>query len=118
MVVAFVALFVALSGGAYAAKKIGSKNLRSNAVTTKKIKNGAVTGKKIKSKAVTASRLGNGAVTATAIRDGAVAPPRLGDGAVTGARSSPQAERSQGLSHPTRPGPAFPNRHDSHDRRN
>ena len=95
MVVAFIALFVALSGGAYAAKKIGSKNLRSNAVTTKKIKNGAVTGKKIKSKAVTASRLGNGAVTATGIREGAVGTTKIGDGAVTGAKLTP-GERSEG----------------------
>ena len=96
MVVAFIALFTALSGGAYAAKKIGSKNLRSNAVTTKKIKNGAVTGKKIKSRAVTNSRLGDGAVTAAKIRDGAVGTTKIGDGAVTGAKLTP-GERSEGF---------------------
>ena len=96
MVVAFIALFAALSGGAYAAKKIGSKNLRSNAVTTKKIKNGAVTGKKIKSRAVTNSRLGDGAVTAAKIRDGAVGTTKIGDGAVTGTKLTP-GERSEGF---------------------
>jgi hypothetical protein len=43
MIVAIVALIVALGGTAYAAKKIGSKQLKKNAVTTKKIKDGAVT---------------------------------------------------------------------------
>jgi hypothetical protein len=96
MVVAFIALFAALSGGAYAAKKIGSKNLRSNAVTTKKIKNGAVTGKKIKSRAVTNSRLGDGAVTAAKIRDGAVGTTKIGDGGVTAAKLTP-SERGEGF---------------------
>ena len=103
MVVAFIALFAALSGGAYAAKKIGSKNLRSNAVTTKKIKNGAVTGKKIKSRAVTNSRLGDGAVTAAKIRDGAVGTAKLADGGVTSAKLTP-SERGEGFV-TTRPDP-------------
>jgi hypothetical protein len=47
MIVAIIALIVALGGTAYAAKKIGSKQLKKNAVTTKKIKNGAVTAPKL-----------------------------------------------------------------------
>jgi hypothetical protein len=96
MVVAFIALFAALSGGAYAAKKIGSKNLRSGAVTTKKIKNGAVTGKKIKSRAVSTSRLRDGAVTAPKVGDGAVGTTKIGDGAVTSAKLTP-SERGEGF---------------------
>src|ERR1044072_4661077 len=46
MVIAFIAVFAALSGGAYAAKKI--TKLKKNSVTTKSIKNNAVTGPKIK----------------------------------------------------------------------
>jgi hypothetical protein len=52
-VIATLALFVALGGGAYAASRlpknsVGSKQLKANSVTAAKIKNGAVTGPKIK----------------------------------------------------------------------
>jgi hypothetical protein len=51
-VVSCLALFVALSGSAYAAAQlkknsVGSKQIKANAVTTAKIKKGAVTGAKI-----------------------------------------------------------------------
>ena len=51
-VVAYLALFVALGGGAMAAShlgknSVGAKQLKKNAVTTAKIKNSAVTGTKI-----------------------------------------------------------------------
>lgn len=62
MIVAIVALICALGGSAYAAGKIGSKNLKKNAVTTKKIKDDAVTGSKIANGAVTGGKLANGAV--------------------------------------------------------
>jgi hypothetical protein len=47
MIVAIVALIAALAGSAYAAKKIGSHQLKKNAVTTNKIKDGAVTSGKL-----------------------------------------------------------------------
>jgi hypothetical protein len=52
-VMATMAVFIALGGGAYAATQIpnnsvGTKQLKNSAVTTPKIKNGAVTGAKIK----------------------------------------------------------------------
>jgi hypothetical protein len=51
-VIATLALFVALGGGAYAATQlpknsVGAKQLKKNAVTAAKINNGAVTGEKI-----------------------------------------------------------------------
>ena len=57
MVVAIIALIVALAGGAYAASKIGTKQLKNNAVTKKKIRNGAVTTSKLANGAVTDSKL-------------------------------------------------------------
>jgi hypothetical protein len=52
MVIAFIALLLALGGGAYAQQlsnnSVGSKQLKNNAVTAKKIKNGAVTSSKVK----------------------------------------------------------------------
>ncbi len=62
MIVAIVALVAALGGSAYAAHKIGSHQLKKNAVTTKKIKNAAVTSGKLANGAVTAGKLANGAV--------------------------------------------------------
>jgi hypothetical protein len=43
MVVALIALFVALSGSAYAAKKIGAKQLRTGAVGARAVKNRSLT---------------------------------------------------------------------------
>jgi hypothetical protein len=52
LVVSMVALFVALGGSAYAATKIG----------TKQIKNGAVTAAKLRKEAVTAAKIKNGSI--------------------------------------------------------
>jgi hypothetical protein len=46
-VIAVLALFVALGGGAYAGSKIGSNQIKKNAVTTSKIKKNAVTPAKL-----------------------------------------------------------------------
>jgi len=62
MVVAVIALVVALAGSAYAAGKIGTKQLKKNAVSTKKIKDDAVTGSKIANGAVSGAKLAKGAV--------------------------------------------------------
>jgi hypothetical protein len=52
-VMATIAAFGVLAGGgAYAASKIGTNDIKNGAVTTKKIKNGAVTRKKLKPGAV------------------------------------------------------------------
>jgi hypothetical protein len=61
-VIAYLALFVALGGSAYAATQlpknsVGTKQLKPNAVTTAKIKNGAVTGTKIASNTVTGANV-------------------------------------------------------------
>ena len=61
-VMATVAVFIALGGGAYAATQlpnnsVGTKQLKNSAVTTPKIKNGAVTTPKIKNGAVTGAKI-------------------------------------------------------------
>lgn len=60
MVVAITALVVALTGGAYAAVKIGTSDLAKKAVTTKKIDGQAVTTQKLAKEAVTAKKLAPG----------------------------------------------------------
>jgi hypothetical protein len=66
MIVACVALIAALSGGAYAAKKL--KKLPKNIVSSKSIKNGAVTEPKLKNGAVTQAKLAPGVGTAAYAR--------------------------------------------------
>lgn len=56
MAVALVALFLALGGSVYAATKIGTSQLKRNAVTTAKIKNGAVKEAKLADGAVTGAK--------------------------------------------------------------
>ena len=64
MVVALLALVVALSGSAYAVSKVGTNQLKTNAVTTPKIRGGAVTGAKIRNGSVSAAKLAPGVVSA------------------------------------------------------
>lgn len=61
-VMSSIAVFLVLGGSAaYAAKKIGSNQLKANSVTTAKIKKNAVTTAKIKNGAVTSAKI-NGTV--------------------------------------------------------
>lgn len=57
LVISLLALFVALGGSAYAASKVGSKDIKANAITAGKIKKNAVTTAKIKNDAVTGTKV-------------------------------------------------------------
>jgi hypothetical protein len=100
-VLAAVALFVALGGGAYAALKLPKNSVKSatikngqvkaadlakNAVTSKKIKNGAVSGAKIADGSVSGADIGDGQVGGAKLADGSVATSKLADGAVNAAK--------------------------------
>ena len=89
-VVATLALFLALGGGAvWAANKVTSKqigkgavktkNLAKNAVKTKQIAKNAVTSAKIKKEAVTAEKLLSGSVTRTQLASGTLAGLQVAD---------------------------------------
>jgi len=101
MVVAMIALVVAIGGTAIAATKIGTKQLKNNAVTAKKIKKNAVTASKIKAKAVATGKLAASsvatgkiaasAVTGSKIADGTVTGGKIADGAVTGPKIATNA---------------------------
>jgi hypothetical protein len=92
MMVSVIALFVALAGSAYAIQKIGSKQIKKNAVTTKKIKDGAVKEAKLATGAATAGKIADGAVTGAKLGDGAVGTAKLADGAVDKAKLADSAE--------------------------
>lgn len=72
-VMSCIAVFVALSGAAYAAATLGKK-----AVKTQNLANGAVTTLKLKGGSVTTLKLRNGAVTGPKIAPGAAAPSPTG----------------------------------------
>lgn len=108
-VLSFAALFMALSGAAYAAtamlpkKSVKTAHLANGSVTTLKLRNGAVTNLKLRNGAVTgvkiapatigssqlangsvrSGQLGGGVVTEGKIKNGAVTANKIGDGAVT-----------------------------------
>jgi len=86
-VISCIALFVALSGAAYAAglgkKSVKTRHLGNGSVTTTKLRNGAVTKPKLRNFAVTAAKLRNKAVNAAKLRNGAVRSFALGGGVVT-----------------------------------
>jgi hypothetical protein len=72
-VMSSIAVFLVLGGGAaYAAKKIGSNEIKGNSITTGKIKKEAVTASKIKKNSVTTAKIANGAVTGAKLNLGSV----------------------------------------------
>ena len=96
-VVATLALFLALGGGAvWAGQKITSKqigkgavknkNLAKNAVKTKNLAKNAVKTKNLAKNAVKAKSLAAKAVTSAKLADGSVTNPKIGDGAVNFAK--------------------------------
>ena len=68
LIIAMIALFVALGGGAYAAGKIGTSD----------IKNKAVTKAKVDKKAISSGKLVKGAVKTNKVADDAITNSKLG----------------------------------------
>ena len=92
-VVAYLALFLALSGSAYAVERgsVGTKQLKKNAVKTAKIANGAVNGRKLAAGSVDTTKLTDGAVQGGKLADGAVTNTKLAAGSVTRDKLAPGA---------------------------
>jgi hypothetical protein len=86
-VLSCLALFVALSGAAYAAtlgkSSVKTRHLAKGAVTTQKLRNGAVTTPKLRNAAVIATKIATGNVGSTQLADGGVRSVDLGGGVVT-----------------------------------
>jgi hypothetical protein len=88
-VMSSLAVFLVLGGGAaFAAKKIGTNELKGASVTTAKIKRNAVTTSKIRKGSISASRLASAAVTNGKLADGSVTAQKLVPGFV-----APTAEK-------------------------
>jgi hypothetical protein len=86
-----LALFMAMSGFAYAA------TLGRNAVKTRNIANGAVTTAKLRNNAVNTRKLRNNAVNARKVRNGAVTGPKISNEAVGTSKLANAAVRSTNL---------------------
>jgi hypothetical protein len=70
-VMSSIAVFLVLGGSAaYAAKKIGSNEIKGNSITTGKLKKNAVTASKIKQNSITTAKIKNGAVTGAKVNVG------------------------------------------------
>lgn len=84
-----IAVFLVMGGGAaYAAKKIGTNELKGASVTTAKIKRNAVTASKIKKRSIKTAKIASAAVTNGKLADGAVTAQKLVPGFV-----APTAEK-------------------------
>ncbi len=82
-VMSSIAVFLVLGGAsAYAAKKIGSNEIKGNSITTGKIKKEAVSASKIKKNSVVTAKIADNAVTTAKIANGAVTGAKLNLGTV------------------------------------
>jgi hypothetical protein len=92
-VIATLALFIALGGGALAAthlgkNSIGSKQLKKNAVTTSKIKNAAVTGEKLAAGSVGSAQLQANSVSGGNVQAGSLTGSDINQSTLTSVRAS------------------------------
>lgn len=85
-VMASIAVFIALGGGAYAAVTAPK-----NSVVSRSIKDGQVKRVDLAPKAVTNSRIGPNAVTTSKILDGSVTTSKIGDAQVTLSKLAPNS---------------------------
>ena len=90
-VVSVVALTLVLGGTAVAASKIGTAQLKNNAVTSAKIKDGQVRTGDLATGAVTSRKIAARAVTTGKLADQAVTAAKIATGAVDGTRIAPAA---------------------------
>ena len=82
-VMSTLAVFLVLGGGAaYAAKKIGTNEIKGNSITTGKIKRRAVTTSKLANEAVKTGKIAKGAVTWGRLANGSVSLEKLAPGFV------------------------------------
>ncbi|HEY7256086.1 MAG TPA: hypothetical protein VH476_05330 [Solirubrobacterales bacterium] len=90
-VVAYLALFLALGGSAYAfhlgKNSVGPKQLKKNSVTGPKIKSNAVSGAKIAGNAVDGSKVKDGSLTGSDIQPGSLTGANINQSSLTGVRA-------------------------------
>ncbi len=91
LVISLIALFVSVSGVAWAAATIGTSDIKNGAVTAAKLHTDAVTSPKIKNGAVGGAKIKNNAVNGAKVADGSLGTADLKNGAVNKAKISSNA---------------------------
>lgn len=105
-VMSSIAVFLILGGAtAFAAKKIGSNEIKGNSITTGKVKKEAITRAKIKKAAIDASKLDDDSVTTSKIADNAVTTGKIANDAVTTGKIANGAVNTAKLSADAQPTP-------------
>jgi hypothetical protein len=99
MVVALIALVLSLTGGAYAAVRVTSRNIADRAVTHRKIATNAVRRRNIGPGGVAHRQLSPSAVGHRNLRRAAVGADNIHDGAITNAKLGKGAVDKDNLSH-------------------
>lgn len=95
--ISFVALFIALAGGAFAAAKIDTGDLRDRAVTKAKIAKKAVDSSRIAKRSIKANKLRDAIIGTVKLRDAAVTGAKLATGAVGSAAIRPSSVTAEKL---------------------
>lgn len=96
-VMATLAVFIVLGGGAYAATKlpknsVGTKQLKKGAVTSAKVKKGAITSAKVKKGAITSAKVKKGSLLASNFKAGQLPKGATGSAGATGPTGTTGAE--------------------------
>ncbi len=102
-VMSSIAVFLVLGGAsAYAAKKIGSNEIKGNSITTGKIKKNAITASKIKKNSITTSKIANGAVDGSKVKDGSLTGTDINAstlGTVPNATNAAKSAKTEQIAH-------------------
>ena len=89
-VMATLAVFFVLGGGAYAlsANSVGTKQLKNKAVTNKKIKKKTIKNSRVKKENLKGNRIKDGSLTEKEIADGTLTGAKIADGSIGDAKLS------------------------------
>jgi hypothetical protein len=85
-VVAYVALFAALGGTAYAGSEISGGDVRNNSLTGKDVRNGSLTGADEKDGSLKGADIADGSIGGADVANGAIGAAQLANGAVGSAQ--------------------------------
>lgn len=85
MVIACIALFVGMSGDGYAATKIGSAQIKNNAVLSKHIENGQVRTGDLRANAVNGAKVADNTVAGEDVKDGTLSGVDMTNGSIANA---------------------------------
>lgn len=87
--VAYLALFVALGGSAYAASKITSADIKDNTIKGKDIRSSQVTGADLRDESATGADIANGSLDTSDVKDGGLTGGDIADKSIGGTKVDP-----------------------------